>query len=52
MSSAEDVQGLSASLRKAGAVVAVHWHPGGHELGQDDLDAALSWMKEWQPQSV
>jgi predicted esterase len=44
MSSLEDIEGLSSALKKAGADVSVHWHPGGHELGQDDLTAALNWM--------
>jgi len=46
MSSDEDIKGLSTALKKGGAEVSVHWHPGGHELGQDDLTAALSWSKQ------
>ncbi len=45
MSSVEDVEGLATSLKKAGAQVEIHWHPGGHELGQDDLSAAEAWTK-------
>jgi len=37
---------LSQILTTAGARVSTHWHPGGHELGQDDVAAA----KEWLPQ--
>jgi predicted esterase len=35
---------LATILRSAGADVVVHWHAGGHELGQDDLDAARAWF--------
>ena len=35
---------LSAILETAGASVALHWHEGGHELGQDDIDAARQWL--------
>ncbi len=45
MSSTKDVEDLSASLTRAQAKVSLHWHPGGHELGEDDLSAALTWMK-------
>ncbi|HWQ54964.1 MAG TPA: alpha/beta hydrolase [Bryobacteraceae bacterium] len=27
-----------------GAQVAVHWHEGGHELGEDDVEAARFWL--------
>jgi phospholipase/carboxylesterase/glyoxalase family protein len=32
-------------LAAAGASVETHWHPGGHELGGDDLDAARQWLR-------
>jgi predicted esterase len=32
-------------LRKAGATVTAHEHPGGHELGQDDVAAARAWLE-------
>lgn len=35
---------LAALFESGGAQVSVHWHPGGHELGQDDIDAAKSWL--------
>jgi phospholipase/carboxylesterase/glyoxalase family protein len=35
---------LSAILVKAGARVTTHWHPGGHELGSDDVAAAKDWL--------
>jgi phospholipase/carboxylesterase len=31
-------------LTHAGATVEMHWHPGGHELGEDDLQAARRWL--------
>lgn len=31
-------------LTSAGAVVTVHWHPGGHALGADDVAAAKEWL--------
>lgn len=33
-------------LSSAGAAVEVHNHPGGHELGQDDIDAACTWLMQ------
>jgi len=35
---------LSQILAAAGARVTVHWHPGGHELGTDDIAAATEWL--------
>lgn len=32
-------------LASAGASVDTHWHPGGHELGGDDLEAARRWLR-------
>lgn len=40
---------LAEMLRTAGADVALHWHNGGHELGQDDIAAAASWIADWKP---
>ncbi len=39
-------------LRDAGAAVEVHWHPGGHGLGQDDVDQAHRWLdrQSWRGQ--
>jgi len=31
-------------LTEAGAAVTLHWHAGGHELGDDDLQAAKRWL--------
>ena len=35
---------LISFFESAGADVAVHYHPGGHELGRDDVEAAKLWM--------
>jgi len=35
---------LSAIFSTAGARVTTHWHPGGHELGTDDVAAAKEWL--------
>jgi predicted esterase len=35
---------LAEILEQAGARVSIHWHNGGHELGQDDIDAAKKWI--------
>jgi hypothetical protein len=41
-----DHAGKLAILEAAGASVSVHWHEGGHELGQDDVDAAREWLAQ------
>ena len=35
---------LSNILRAAGASVEIHWHQGGHELGEDDIMLARKWL--------
>jgi predicted esterase len=35
---------LAEIFQLASADVQVHWHRGGHELGQDDIDAARVWL--------
>jgi predicted esterase len=35
---------LAALLRAGGAEVFLRWHNGGHELGNDDVDAAKLWL--------
>ena len=37
---------LAQILTSAGARVTTHWHPGGHELGADDVAAAKTWISE------
>ncbi len=41
---AENTRRLAAIFQSGGAELEVYWHAGGHELGQDDLDAAKSWI--------
>lgn len=40
---------LAQILESGGANVSIHWHEGGHELGQDDIDAAKSWLAKLDP---
>jgi predicted esterase len=35
---------LHGIFAACGADVATHWHDGGHELGQDDVNAAQQWL--------
>ena len=37
-------QELAAILQSGGADVSLFWHRGGHELGDDDVDAARNWL--------
>jgi predicted esterase len=37
---------LAEIFRQAGAGVVVHWHKGGHGLGEDDVDAARLWLAQ------
>lgn len=41
---------LSEIFKNAGAHVSIHWHEGGHELGQDDVESAHDWIASLQPQ--
>jgi phospholipase/carboxylesterase/glyoxalase family protein len=43
---AEKTAELANVFQAAGAQVSVHWHPGGHELGTDDLAAARLWLTQ------
>ncbi len=43
---AANTRQLASMFESAGAAVATHWHPGGHELGRDDLDAARLWLQK------
>jgi predicted esterase len=40
----QETSELSQILTTAGARVSIHWHPGGHELGSDDVAAAKEWL--------
>lgn len=35
---------LRALLRRAGADVTLHWHPGGHTIARSELEAAQNWL--------
>jgi predicted esterase len=35
---------LQEMFKACGADVSMHWHNGGHELGQDDITAAQQWL--------
>ncbi len=48
IASRQETQRLVEIFEKAGAAVATFWHNGGHELGEDDLEAAKSWVAEWR----
>jgi predicted esterase len=37
---------LAATFESGGADVTVFWHTGGHELSQDDIEAARAWLSE------
>ncbi len=40
---------LAEILEEAGARVSIHWHNGGHELGEDDMAAAREWLAQEAP---
>jgi len=44
--SPEHTSKLAEILQAGGARVSIHWHEGGHELGQDDLVAAKNWLSQ------
>jgi predicted esterase len=37
---------LAELLRAAGATVAIHWEPGGHELAMSEVEAARKWLHQ------
>jgi phospholipase/carboxylesterase len=41
---AETIQ-LRQMFELTGASVSLYWHDGGHELGQDDIDATRRWLE-------
>jgi len=41
---AENTIELGRMLEDAEADVSLHWHPGGHQLGLDDIEAATRWL--------
>jgi phospholipase/carboxylesterase/glyoxalase family protein len=48
IASPQQISALTKILESGGARVSTHWHDGGHELAQDDLEAAKKWLEEWQ----
>ena len=44
---ADNVNTLAQIFKSAGAGISIHWHNGGHELGQDDLQAAQTWLADY-----
>ncbi|HKU27178.1 MAG TPA: dienelactone hydrolase family protein [Candidatus Sulfotelmatobacter sp.] len=44
---------LAAIFKSGGADVAISWHQGGRELGEDDVQAARNWLveKDWRHRS-
>jgi predicted esterase len=42
----DQTEQLAAILETGGADVSLFWHRGGHELGDDDIDAAKTWLSE------
>lgn len=44
----EQTSALAEILEAAEALVSVHWHAGGHELGEDDFTSAKEWLAQWQ----
>ncbi len=48
----EQAERLAELLRQAGADVTVHWSPGGHAVGQDEVQAARHWLARRQEARV
>ena len=42
----DQTEELAAILQSGGADVSLFWHPGGHELGNDDIAAAKAWLAD------
>jgi predicted esterase len=42
----DQTEQLAAILQSGGADVSMFWHRGGHELGEDDIDAAKTWLRD------
>lgn len=40
------VEELGAIFESGGADLTISWHQGGHELGQDDINAAKAWLSK------
>jgi len=35
---------LATMFETAGAALDVHWHPGGHEFGQVEMNVTAAWL--------
>jgi predicted esterase len=42
----DQTEQLAAILESGGGDVSMFWHRGGHELGEDDIDAARTWLRD------
>ena len=42
----DQTEQLAAILESGGANVSMFWHRGGHELGNDDIEAAKKWLAD------
>ena len=42
----DQTEELAAILQSGGADVSMFWNRGGHELGEDDIDAARTWLRD------
>jgi predicted esterase len=42
----DQTEQLAAILESGGADVSMFWHRGGHELGNDDIEAAKKWLAD------
>ena len=40
------VEELAAIFESGGGDVTISWHPGGHQLGEDDIHAAKTWLSK------
>lgn len=47
IASPENTNELAGIFKAGGAEVSIHWHNGGHELGQDDLRSAKTWLADY-----
>lgn len=45
----QQISALTKIFESNGAHVSIHWHDGGHELAQDDLEAAKGWLEKCHP---
>ena len=42
----DQTEQLAMILQSGGADISMFWHRGGHELGDDDIDAAKTWLAD------